>query len=117
MKSTVMWMGLACLLGPTAQAAETIEALGGERCGPARGGLTVTFLAPEDGQVEATARAQGADGTADRTRMTAGMTVDGRDCTDGACRFRAVKGQSYSLAAKSAVAGAVTLCISVSRPT
>lgn len=47
---------MAGLCASSAFAAETIEAIGGERCGRAQKLYAVEFLAPEDADVEASAK-------------------------------------------------------------
>src|SRR6476469_1476565 len=51
--------------------AQTIEAVGAEKCRSGQGAFSVSFVAPEDAQLEATAKAKGAEGTTDTTRDTA----------------------------------------------
>jgi hypothetical protein len=113
-------LGLAIawvLCSATTQAAEQMEAVGAEKCGGAAGPFTVEFVAPEDAQVEASAKATRADGTADATRDTATLSLNGQACTGGTCRFRAKKGETYTLVAQSTATTARALCISVAKPT
>ncbi len=104
------------LCAATAQAAETIEALGGEKCGSPGAPLTVEFVAPDDAQVEASAKATRADGSANTDRDTATLSMNGQVCTDGRCAFRARKGETYTFVAQSAVPSARALCVSVAKP-
>jgi hypothetical protein len=107
----------AVLLSGPAQAADKIEAVGGEKCGSPATPYTVEFLAPEDAQVEAEARAKASDETpADRARETAALSLDGRPCANARCSFRALKGNTYTLVAESTKPGARQVCISVARP-
>jgi hypothetical protein len=75
-------------------AAETIEALGGEKCGGAVAAYAVEFLAPESADVEARVKAL-VGGTENASRNTAALSVDGKDCTGGRCAFRAAKGHHW----------------------
>ena len=102
------------LLTSTAFGAETIEAIGGEKCGGALKSYRVEFLAPEDAQVEA--RAKATVGGTEARRGTTILSVDGKPCPNGRCAFRATKGQTYKLAAESAAEKVENLCISVARP-
>jgi hypothetical protein len=97
-----------------AVAAETIGAMGGEKCGGAVKDYAVEFLSPEDAPVEA--RVKALIGGNDDTRDTTSLTVDGVTCSEGRCAFRAKKGQTYRLSAKSTGKKVDELCISVSRP-
>ena len=113
-------LGLAialALCSAATQAAEQIEAVGAEKCGGAAGSFTVEFVAPEDAQVEASAKATRADGTTDTTRDTATLSLNGQACSGGTCSFRAKKGETYRLVAQSTATAARALCISVAKPT
>ena len=105
----------AVLLAGPAHAADSIEAVGAERCGGKVKTYEVEFLAPESAQVEATAKA-GRGGATDPHRDTASLTLDGQPCRNAKCVFRANKGQTYRLVAQSAVENHDELCISVARP-
>ncbi|WP_046869133.1 hypothetical protein [Microvirga massiliensis] len=107
----------AMVLSGSAQAADKIEAVGGEKCGSPAAPYTVEFLAPEDAQVEAEARAKASDETpADRARDTAALSLDGKPCADARCSFRALKGKTYTLVAENTRPRVRQVCISVARP-
>jgi hypothetical protein len=105
----------AVLLASPVHAADSIEAVGAEKCGGKVNTYEVEFLAPESTQVEATARAA-KGGVTDPDRDTASLSLDGQPCGNAICSFRANKGQTYRLVAQSAVADHDELCISVTRP-
>ena len=103
---------IMCLVVSPGFAAETIEALGTERCSKASKGYAVDFLAPETAAVEARAKGilgSGAEG------KTIGLSVDGKPCLMGRCAFRATKGQTYKFTAESPTEKVDSVCISVSR--
>jgi hypothetical protein len=103
-------------VGGSAHAADTIEALGGEKCGSAASPFTVEFVAPDEAQVEARAKL-GGQGPADLNRDAATLSLDGAACPAGSrCRFLARKGNTYRLVAQSTDRNARELCISVARP-
>ncbi len=104
----------AVLAGP-AGAAETMEAVGAQKCGGAVRSYTIEFLAPETTQLVASATAS-VGGATDRRRATAKLSIDGKPCNRDECSFRANKGQTYTLSAESEVQASDELCISVSRP-
>jgi hypothetical protein len=108
--AVVIWLSTS-----PAIAAETIEAIGGEKCGGAVATYSVEFLAPDDADVEARVKAM-AGGSSDAGRDTAALSLNGKDCESGRCAFRAAKGETYKLAAKSTGPKVDELCISVSRP-
>ena len=95
-------------------AVEVIESIGAEKCGGAVKSYAVEFLAPEDTQVEA--RAKALRGGAEDARAVSALSLDGKPCSDGRCAFRPRKGQTYKLSAESAVQNVESLCISVARP-
>jgi hypothetical protein len=104
-----------CLAASPALGAETIEAIGGEKCGRTSKAYAVDFLAPEDAQVEA--RGKGMLGNSEEAKAdTIGISLDGKPCPTGRCAFRATKGQTYKLNAESTTQKLDSLCISVSRP-
>jgi len=106
---------IICLTACPAFGAETIEAIGGEKCGKTSKAYAVEFLAPEDAQVEA--RGKGMLASSEEIRPdTIGIFLDGKPCPTGRCAFRATKGQTYKLSAESTTQRVDTLCVSVSRP-
>jgi hypothetical protein len=114
MKMRMTILAAVLLAGPV-QAADSIEAVGAEKCGGKVNTYEVEFLAPENTQVEATAKA-GKSGATDPRRDTASLSLDGQPCRNAKCSFHANKGQTYRLVAQSAVADHDELCISVTRP-
>ncbi len=114
MKVPMIALAAVLLAGPV-HAVDTIVAVGAEKCGGKVNTYEVEFLAPESTQVEATAKA-GKGGATDPHRDTASLTLDGQPCRNAECNFHANKGQTYRLAAQSAVADHDELCISVTRP-
>jgi hypothetical protein len=113
MRKVLVSAAIICLAAFPASAAETIGAMGGEKCANTSKGYSVEFLAPEDAQVEA--QAKGTLGNNEGKPDTIGLTLDGKPCPAGRCAFRAAKGQTYKLTAESTTK-VDTLCISVSRP-
>jgi hypothetical protein len=113
MPKVLVSAAMICLAASPAFAAETIGAIGGEKCGRTAKGYAVEFLAPEDAQVEA--RGKGTLGSNEEKPDTIGLTLDGKPCPAGRCAFRAEKGETYKLTAESTTK-VDTLCISVSRP-
>src|SRR5215204_5079086 len=100
---------IICLIASPAFGAETIEAIGGEKCGRASKAYAVEFLAPEDAQVEA--RGKGMLGSSEEARPdTMGISLDGKPCPTGRCTFRATKGQTYKLTAESTTQKVESLC-------
>jgi hypothetical protein len=95
-------------------AAEMIEAIGAVRCGDLQKPYTVEFLAPEDADVQASAKRM-VKGSEDIDSAPPALSLDGKLCSDGRCAFRASKGQLYKLASKSAGPPLGKLCISVTR--
>jgi hypothetical protein len=108
--------GILLLTAAPLCAATSLESIGAEKCGAGSGPLTVTFLAPEDATVEATAKARAADGTTDPAADTAALSMDGKACDRARCSFVARKGQSYNLTVRSTLKNASSVCISVVRP-
>lgn len=102
-----------CLAGP-AGAVDTIEALGAEKCGGKVKSYAVEFLAPEDGQVEASTKTMVRG--SDAQRASTQLAIDGRPCAEARCVFRAVKGKSYKLSAESDRLDFDDLCIVIARP-
>ena len=113
MRKVQVTAAIMCLVASSAFPAETIEAIGAERCSKASKGYAVDFLAPEDAGVEA--RAKGILGSGAEAK-TIGLSVDGKPCPTGRCAFRASKGQTYKFTAESPTEKVDTVCISVSRP-
>jgi len=99
----------------SAVAAETIEAIGGERCGRAQKSYAVEFLAPEDADVEASAKGM-VGGSEDVDRPPPTLSLNGTPCPNGRCAFRAVKGRSYQLVTRRTDPKVDHLCISITRP-
>ena len=97
-----------------AEAAGQIEAIGAEKCGRARA-HEVSFLAPETATVEATAKVL-RNGVALSAPDVTAVSVDWKPCADARCAFQAKKGDTYRLAASTAVPNADGLCIAVARP-
>lgn len=98
-----------------AQAMETIEAVGAERCGGSVKALEVEFLAPDNASLAGTAKAI-VNGMAAITPNAARLSIDGRECTNGRCPFEAKKGQTYRFAASSELPRIENLCVVVARP-
>jgi hypothetical protein len=96
-------------------AAETIEAIGGERCGKPQKPYAVEFLAPEDADIEASAKGM-AGGSEDVDHAPPALSLDGKPCPNGRCAFHAAKGQTYKLVAKTTGPRFDRLCISITRP-
>src|ERR687884_2041001 len=103
MRMRMTILAAALLAGP-AHAADSIEAVGAERCGGKVNTYEGEFLAPESTQVEATAKA-GKGGITDPHRDTASLSLDGQPCRNARCSFHANKGQTYRLVAPNAGAG------------
>src|SRR5688500_8042431 len=100
MRSVRVGVAITCLIATRSFDDETIEAIGGEKCGKASKDYSVEFLAPEDAPVEA--RAKGMLGSSEEAKPgTIGLSLDGKPCPTGRCAFRATKGQTYKLAAES----------------
>ena len=106
---------LLMLAASSASAAETIEAIGGERCGPLSKPYAVEFLAPEAADLQASARVM-VGGSEDVKASPPSLTLDGSPCSNGQCTFHATKGQSYKLSATSPGRKSDQLCISITRP-
>ncbi len=98
-----------------ASAAGQIEAIGAEKCAGRARAHEVAFLAPESATVEAIAKVL-RNGVALTAPDVATLSIDGKPCTDGRCAFQAKKGDTYRLAATTAVPNADDLCIAVTRP-
>jgi hypothetical protein len=95
--------------------AEMIEAIGAERCDGLRKPYAVEFLAPDNADVQASAKRM-VNGSEDIDSAPPALSLDGKLCADGRCAFRATKGQLYQLASKSTGRQVGRLCISVTRP-
>ena len=112
--SRILAASLLMLFATAARAAETMEAIGAQRCGGSAPSLTVEFLAPETAMLIADAKVIDAAGRESRTPPN--LSLDGRACSGGQCDFRARKGQTYTLAATRQPRSPGKLCISVVRP-
>jgi hypothetical protein len=106
----IVWLSASA-----AVAAETIEAIGSERCGKPPRPYTVDFLAPEEADLEARVKVM-VRGSEDVEHATPALSLDGTSCANGRCIFHATKGRSYKLVAKSTGPKPDELCISVVRP-
>ncbi len=111
-----------------AQPVETIEAIGGQKCGANVRSYAVAFLAPEDQSLQARASLKG-PGTQAVSGPMPRLALEGGACagapgtgqTDNAiasCTFRAKKGETYKITASldEGAAAPAELCISVVRP-
>jgi hypothetical protein len=115
MRKVQVGVGIICFVATPGFAAETIEAIGGEKCGKASKSYAVEFLAPENADLEA--RGKGMVGSSEEAKPgTIALSLDGKPCPTGRCVFRATKGQTYKLTADSTAQKVDTLCVSVSRP-
>ena len=112
--SRILAASLLMLFATAARAAETMEAIGAQRCGGSAPSLTVEFLAPETALLLVDAKIIDAAGRESRTPPA--LSLDGRSCSNGQCDFRARKGQTYTLAATRQARSPGKLCISVVRP-
>jgi hypothetical protein len=106
---------VAGLSASPAFAAEMIEAIGAQRCGGLQRPYAIAFLAPEDADVQASAKRM-VNGSEDIDSAPPALSLDGKLCSDGRCAFHARKGQLYQLASKSSGRSLGRLCISVTRP-
>lgn len=106
---------VAGLSASPAFAAEMIEAIGAERCGGLQKPYAVEFLAPEDADLQASAKRM-INGSEDIDSAPPALSLDGKLCSDGHCAFRASKGKLYKLVSKSTGPQSGRLCISVTRP-
>jgi hypothetical protein len=93
---------------------DTIEAVGAQKCGGRVKSYTVEFLAPDNAELEASAKALVDD--TEPQRATARLSLDGRPCANARCSFPARKGQTYKLVAESEIASFDNLCVVVARP-
>jgi len=96
-----------------AGAVDLIGAVGAQKCGGRVGSYTVEFLAPENAELEASAKAVVRDIEASHPVR---LSLDGRRCTDARCRFRASKGKTYRLVAESTPVTFDHLCVVIARP-
>ena len=96
-------------------AADTMEAIGAEKCGGRVKTYEVEFLAPNTATVQATAKVV-LNGLTVTAPNAATLSIDGRACTNARCPFEAKKGQTYKLVAASALPRFDELCIVVARP-
>jgi hypothetical protein len=108
-------MLIIVLASDSADAIDTIEAVGAERCGGPVKSFEVDFLAPDTVTVEGTVKSV-LNGVPVAAPNAASLTIDGRQCTDARCTFEAKKGQTYRFTATSNLPKVDRLCISVARP-
>jgi hypothetical protein len=100
------------LVGDTAYAIDTMEAVGAEKCGGPVKSYEVEFLAPDNaGTVKALV-----NGVPATEPTAASLSIDGRPCTNARCTFDAKKGQNYKFAASTELPRVENLCIVVARP-
>ncbi len=105
---------LAILAGGVARAEEPMQAIGAQRCAGQATTYTVEFLAPESTGLLALATVT--DGTGKESRGMPSLSLDGKECGNAQCDFRARKGQSYTIAAARKPGSVGKLCVSVVRP-
>ena len=98
-----------------ANAIDTMESIGAEKCGRAAKAYEIDFLAPDNATVEAKAKAV-VKGAPDARPDAATLSLDGKECTNSRCGFEAKKGQTYRLSAKTGMTSLDELCIVVARP-
>ena len=98
-----------------ANAAETIESIGAQRCGGKVASYEVEFLAPESAALEATAKAL-VKGLASPAPNAVSLSLDGKECANARCSFQARKGQTYKIAAAARLPMFDDLCVAVARP-
>ena len=98
--------------GP-AGAVDVMEAVGAQKCGGRVRSYAVEFLAPENADLEASAKAVVGDTEAHRQVR---LTLDGRPCANARCSFRASKGKTYRLVAESEPVTFDHLCVVIARP-
>src|SRR5215217_426884 len=101
------------VLAGSAGAVDLIQAVGALKCGGRVRSYAVEFLAPENAQLEASAKAVVRDIEADRHVR---LSLEGRPCTSARCSFRASKGQIYRFVAESEPVTFDHLCVVISRP-
>jgi hypothetical protein len=101
------------VLAGSAGAVDLIHAVGALKCGGRVKSYAVEFLAPENAELEASAKAVVRDVEADRQVR---LSLDGRPCNEARCSFRASKGQTYRLVAESEPITFDQLCVVISRP-
>ena len=107
---------LLCVVASPSFAAQTIEAIGGEKCAKRTKTYSVSFLAPEDASVEVRGKGLLGDGE-EVPAETIRLSLDGKPCPrEERCTVSARKGQTYKLVAESTKFKVDALCISVSRP-
>jgi hypothetical protein len=98
-----------------ANAIDTMESIGAEKCSRAAKAYEIDFLAPDDATVEAKAKVV-VKGATDARPEVATLSLDSKDCTNGRCGFEAKKGQTYRLSAKTSITSLDELCLVVTRP-
>ena len=103
------------LASAAASGSQIIEAIGAEKCRVRAKSYEVEFLAPDTAAVEATAKVL-VGGSPHPSPRALTLSADGKDCPDARCDFRAKKGQSYRLVARSKAGRYDHLCIVVARP-
>ena len=103
------------LVGDTAHATDTMEAVGAEKCGGPVKSYEVEFLALDNASLAGTAKALVND-VPNTEPTAASLSIDERHCTIARCTFDAKKGQSYKFAASTELPRAENICIVVARP-
>src|SRR5215217_6334160 len=96
------------VLAGSAGAVDLIEAVGALKCGGRVKSYAVEFLAPENAELEASAKAVVRDVDADRQVR---LSLDGRSCAEARCSFRASKGRTYRFVAESEPVTFDHLCV------
>ena len=96
-----------------AGAVDLVEAVGALKCAGRLRSYTVEFLAPENAELEASAKAM-VGGTEAHRQVR--LTLDGRPCPNARCSFRATKGKSYKFVAESEPVTFDHLCVVIARP-
>src|SRR5215204_2184586 len=71
-----------------ANAIDTMESIGAEKCGRAAKAYEIDFLAPDNATVEAKAKAV-VKGATDARPEAATLSLDGKECTNSRCGFEA----------------------------
>ncbi len=107
---------LAIFLSPhSANAIDTMESIGAEKCGGQVKSYEIEFLSPENATLEATAKVM-VKGAAVLAPNAVTLSVDSKPCTNARCGFQAKKGETYRFAAMSRLPRLDDLCIVVARP-
>jgi hypothetical protein len=106
----------AAVIAPAAGAVEEpMQAVGAQKCGGRVRSFTIEFVAPESAALLAIARDKVVNELL-RNGPLLSLSMDGKACRDGECRFQANKGQTYTFVAMGDLAMPRDLCISVVRP-